>query len=39
MTEDNLEDEAFIHDQMTDRKMLIGKVDGRFELVAQRLER
>ena len=39
MTEDNLEDEAFIHDQMTDRKMLIGKVDGMFEFVAQRSER
>ena len=39
MTEDNFEDEAFIHDQMTDRKMLIGKVDGKFEFVAQRSER
>ena len=39
MTEENLEDEAFIHDQMADRKMLIGKVDRRFEFVAQRSER
>ena len=39
MSEDNFEEEAFVHDQMTDRKILIGKVDGRFEFVSQRLER